>query len=71
LPAGTDIRDEGVDPGVADCVEVPAGSGRFYLVDYVDDVAKDFPNEYRIAVLVKVGGAGFFPTFPLWPQPIP
>lgn len=71
VPAGTDLRDECTDPGVADCVEVPADSGRFYLVDGVDDVAKGFPNEYRLGILVKVAGPGLMPTFPLWPSPIP
>lgn len=52
-PARTDIR-----PGIgfwpiADCVECPAGSGRFYLVAVVDDVARGFANEYRMAVCLS------------------
>ena len=62
LPAGTDIRGgPQVDPA-QDLVEVPAGSGRYYVVEYVDDVAKGFPNEHRFAVI--------FAANP-WPEPIP
>src|SRR5216684_2145996 len=45
LPAFTDIRclAQGVNP---DFLEVPAGSGRFYGVVDVEDVAKGFSNEY-------------------------
>lgn len=56
-----DVRDNVSHPA-ADRVEVPAGSGRLYSVEIVDDVAKGFPNEYRIAFLSKV---------PPWPSPIP
>lgn len=71
VPAGTDLRDYSVSPGVSDIVEAPSGSGRWYLVSYVDDVAKDFPNEYRIGILYKVfpGSGGL--NFPYWPTPIP
>ena len=49
-PKGTDIYPN--EPGAfADLVEVPAGSGRYYAVWYVDDVGKGFPNEYRMAWL--------------------
>jgi hypothetical protein len=61
LPALTDIRDNGSLSG-SDRVECPQGSGRFYDVIAVDDVAKGFANEYRIAFLRKRGG---------WPTPIP
>jgi hypothetical protein len=59
---GTDIRD-GSATVRGDTVECPAGTGRFYRVGYVDDVAKGFPNEYRVALLSKRG--------PSWPTPIP
>lgn len=61
LPAGTDIRSSinATDP---DVVEVPAGSGRFYLVAFVDDLGKGFANEHRFAVLLQTG---------TWPAPIP
>lgn len=68
LPAGTDVRDDfTIDPGLAvadqpDLVEVPAGSGRWYTVVQVDDVAKGFPNEYRVAMIFKNK---------FWPIPTP
>ena len=48
LPALTDIRGT---PTVAigDAVECPAGSGVWYQVIVVQDVAKGFANEYRRA----------------------
>lgn len=57
----TDLRDKFNAPGVY-YVEVPQGSGRYYVVVIVDDVAKGFTNEYRIGYLRKVG---------TWPTPIP
>jgi hypothetical protein len=62
LPAGTDIRG---DPGVtnADVVEVPAGSGRYYTVAFVDDLGKGFANEHRGAILVQDKAT--------WPHPTP
>jgi len=37
----------------ADAIECPAGSGRYYAVQGVDDVGKGFANEYRqVACLV-------------------
>jgi len=60
LPMGTDVRDWA--SGSEDWVEAPLGSGRKYRVQMVDDVAKGFANEYRIAFLQKVAG---------WPAPIP
>lgn len=54
LPALTDIRgiqDTGL---VADIVEVPSGSGRWYRVPWVDDVAKGHANEFRVALVVAI-----------------
>jgi hypothetical protein len=66
LPAGTDIADAFSSAfGVGDVVEVPAGSTRYYWVEIVDDVARGFPNEYRIAYIRKTFDFG------LWPRPIP
>lgn len=61
LPARTDVQDSAsaVD---ADIVEVPAGTGRYYVVNDVDDVGRGFANEYRLAGLLKM---------PPWPAPIP
>jgi hypothetical protein len=72
LPALTDIRDSSCG-GEMDIVEVPAGTGRWYLVAGVDDIGKGFANEHRVATLFKTWG---FPgngsglTAP-WPTPIP
>lgn len=61
VPAHTDIRGQ-ISVGTGDLVEVPAGSGRYYKVGWVDDVGKGFPNEHRLAVLVQASP---------WPTPLP
>jgi hypothetical protein len=61
VPAGTDLRDNHNLTG-SDVVVVPAGSGRGYFVDQVDDLGKGFANEHRFALLSKAGA---------WPTPIP
>jgi len=66
LPATTDIRDS-LNASSFDGVECPAGSGRYYFVNFVDDVAKGFLNEYRAAFMSKINGPGGAP----WPTPIP
>lgn len=43
-------------------VEVPQGTGRYYMVVWVDDVGKGFVNEYRQAQIQKMRP---------WPIPIP
>jgi len=53
LPKGTDIRGNSPKSN-GDIVEVPNGSGRFYIVNSVDDVAKGFANEYRFAAMTQV-----------------
>jgi hypothetical protein len=72
LPALTDIRD-GSCNGVQDVVEVPSGSGRWYQVLGVDDVAKGFPNEFRFADLSKIYQQMNPIDYPglQWPTPIP
>ena len=67
LPAGTDIRDGSQVGGLADGVECPAGSGRWYGVVGVDDVGRGFLNEFRVALLIKSPGPHLEP----WPVPIP
>lgn len=52
---GTDIRGP-QDTTSLDMVEVPAGSGRWYFVDGVDDVGKGFTNEYREASITALFG---------------
>jgi hypothetical protein len=64
LPAGTDIRAEGVGL-TSSAVECPAASGRYYHTYWVDDSGKGFPNEHRVAVLVQTVNYG------VWPSPIP
>lgn len=61
LPAGTDIRDT-KDPAGADTVECPAGSGRMYIVTWVDDAGAGFANEHRFAALADLAP---------WPLPFP
>jgi len=61
IASGTDIRDD-ISSGGKDTVECPAGTGRFYSVELVDDVARGFSNEYRIAFIQKVSP---------WPVPTP
>lgn len=78
LPKLTDVRPDvtNVFPTRADCIEVPRGSGRYYVVLTVDDVAKGFANEYRLAtgvqvnntVLARIGNPW---AAPLWPFPFP
>jgi hypothetical protein len=46
----TDVRMATAGGVGGDYVEVPAGTGRWYQVVAVDDVAKGFTNEYRMAV---------------------
>jgi len=66
FPPGTDIRDNMSWDGVAinqpDFIECPAGSGRGYTVVQVDDAAKGFMNEYRVAFVFKNA---------YWPIPAP
>lgn len=64
LPVGEDVR--GPQTGAADaCIEVPAGTGRFYTVIGLDDIGKGFPNEHRAAILA------WTTAFGNWPVPIP
>jgi len=63
LPANTDIQD--LKNGIAgDHVECPAGTGRYYDVQRVDDIGGGFPNEHRFALLSN-------PGFSTWPTPFP
>jgi hypothetical protein len=67
VAALTDIRDPYCTGGVGDYVECPAGSGRWYQVTQVDDVAKSFTNEHRFALLAKCPNKF---TGALWGVPI-
>jgi hypothetical protein len=74
VPALTDIRDISCNLSYPyDIVECPSGSGRWYAVGIVDDVAKGFANEYRMCYLTKIfssvdpnNNLGLY-----WPTPIP
>ena len=59
-----------------DCVEVPAGTGRFYQVITVEDVGKGFSNEYRSATICQMNPETSLITgnpwgCPSWPVPTP
>jgi len=74
-PKSTDIAGI-IANAFLDCVEVPAGSGRYYAVSFVDDCGKGFPNEYRIAMLAHLNTTTMGITTnpwaaPVWPVPIP
>lgn len=72
LPSGTDVRDASCG-GEMDILEVPAGSGRWYLASAVDDIGKGFANEHRAVSLLKTwgfAGNGSGLTLP-WPTLIP
>jgi hypothetical protein len=74
LPALTDIRST-AQGYVADSVECPPASGRWYFVAAVDDTAKGFDNEYRVATLLQASeprfgtGSEYLGLF--WPIPMP
>jgi len=72
LPPGTDLRDK-FQGGQNDVIECPAGSGRWYGLEAYDDVGKGFSNEYRIAVISKIGQAVDGTLYPglVWPIPCP
>lgn len=69
IPKLTDVRMAS-DGTPADGIEVPAGSGLYYLVWTVGDVGKGFANEYRVAgiTLITFPLAENLPAFP-FPQP--
>ena len=77
-PKGTDIS--GIWGNGAtfsqDCVEVPAGSGRYYIVASVVDIGKGFSNEYRLASIMQMNEQlAVFSGNPwgaaVWPVPTP
>jgi len=53
VPKLTDLRGL-LSTTNQDTVEVPSGSGRWYQVWIVDDVAKGFTNEYRQGLIFPV-----------------
>lgn len=56
-PSTTDLRGYIDNAAAPDTIEVPAGSGRFYLVHYVDYIGMGFSNEHLGAdVYMQTGG---------------
>jgi len=59
--------------GVNDVVELPAGSGRWYEIAFVEDVGRGFDNEFRMARLGQISeymGPAFYSGL-FWPVPMP
>lgn len=55
LPALTDVHWIRPMPAAGyDLIEAPAGSGEWYNVNYVQDIAKGFVNEYRVAAVLQI-----------------
>src|SRR6476620_11318073 len=54
FPALTDVRTGAQGILAHDYLELPADSGRWYMVQFVDDVAKGFDNEHRQAAVSQV-----------------
>jgi hypothetical protein len=80
LPKLTDIRAAyQTAANWGDLVEVPAGSGRYYWVPWMDDVGKGHSNEHREAALLQwtnvyqafVTGAWTLGASGGWPAPVP
>jgi len=72
LPPLTDLNDQwmGLEN---DVIEVPSGSGRWYGLSCFDDMAKGFDNEYRLALITKIGEAVDPTRYAglVWPNPVP
>jgi len=58
LPSGTDIIGDINSNGSPDTVEIPAASGRYYSVIYVDYIGMGFDNEHLGAVVKMILGEG-------------
>jgi hypothetical protein len=50
---GSDLRGP-QDVGNPDVIEVPAGTGRWYTVCFVDDIGRGFSNEHRTAGIFAI-----------------
>lgn len=71
FPKGTDVGDVANGLSRPDLIECPAGSGCRYTVAWVGDIAKGFPNEFRIALVVKTKDTAPALAAQPWPLPIP
>jgi len=60
FPYRSDVRDSTDAAAGGDWVELPPGSGAFYLLLAVRDVARGYPNEFRIGYVshLLTGGGG-------------
>lgn len=56
LPFRTDVRGP-QDTISFDMAEVPAGTGRWYAVTFVDDIGRGYPNEHRTATLFALAAS--------------
>jgi len=70
LPPLTDIRGPW-NSMLPDLIEAPAGMKRYYAVRWVDDVAKGFGNEYRIALMVYLNAGTTVFGDPINSAPVP
>ena len=70
-PPATDLRDALCSSASFDLLEIPSASGRWYIVNYVDDIARGFPNQYRLGILEKLNINSPVSGVPFWPSPIP
>lgn len=72
LPARTDVRST-LQSGMCDVIEIPRGTGRWYEVYAVDDMARGFDTEYRIAMVTQISEFLDPLLFPgaNWPVPMP
>jgi len=56
-PTGTDIRGFVDNDSMPDTCEIPAASGRYYLVQFVDYIGCGFPNEHIGADVYRMPGS--------------
>lgn len=72
LPKGTDVEDTPLSSAATfDVMEIPAGSKRWYCVYVVDDMAKGFPTETRVAEVTHAHIAVATVDELLWMWPVP
>lgn len=72
VPKLTDLRTSLFSPpGTLDIVECPAGSKRWYAVIFVDDQAKGFPTETRVAILTHADAIAQSGALWSWTPPYP
>lgn len=72
LPPGTDVRS-GLLVANPDILEIPSGTGRWYVVYVVEDIGKGFSNEHRAALVGQISALLVPSQYPglAWPVPMP